>query len=353
MRKKIWQQVRFWLSVAISVFFLYLALRGLHLEDLVDSWRDAQYAWLIPGVLVYFVGVWARAWRWHYLLRPVKVISTRQMFPIVAIGYMGNNIFPARLGEVLRAVVLKRRQAVPVSASLATIIVERVYDGVVMLAFVFLNLSELGRLDMASGFVGNIQTLSLLGAVIFLGVLAAFLLTAMFPEQAKRLLTWFATRLVPERFRQKLLDIAFKFLDGLESLRSPREALMIFVTSVVIWLLETGKYWFVMHAFDFEVSFFALMLMNGIVNLATTIPSAPGYVGTFDAPGIAVLEAYGVQKAVAASYTLVLHIALWFPITALGLYYFWPEWKYWRKAGLGWFSAKEDLDTEAISAEQG
>ncbi len=72
---------------------------------------------------------------------------------------------------------------------------------------------------------------------------------------------------------------------------------MVFLTSVVIWLLETGKYWFVMHAFPFQVSFFTLMLMNGIVNLATTIPSAPGYVGTFDAPGIAVLAAYGVDQA--------------------------------------------------------
>ena len=96
---------------------------------------------------------------------------------------------------------------------------------------------------------------------------------------------------------------------------------MVFLTSVVIWLLETGKYWFVMHAFDFQVSFFALMLMNGIVNLATTIPSAPGYIGTFDAPGIAVLKAFGVEQAMATGYTLVLHVALWFPITALGAYY--------------------------------
>ena len=86
-----------------------------------------------------------------------------------------------------------------------------------------------------------------------------------------------------------------RFLSGLESLRSPFEALMILFTTVIIWLLETGKYWFVMHAFPFQVSFFTLMLMNGIVNLATTIPSAPGYVGTFDAPGIAVLVAYGVR----------------------------------------------------------
>jgi uncharacterized protein (TIRG00374 family) len=89
----------------------------------------------------------------------------------------------------------------------------------------------------------------------------------------------------------------------------------------LIWLFETAKYWFVMHAFSFTVSFFALMLMNGIVNLATTLPSAPGYIGTFDAPGIAVLMAYGVPQAIATGYTLVLHAALWVPITALGAYY--------------------------------
>jgi uncharacterized membrane protein YbhN (UPF0104 family) len=94
-------------------------------------------------------------------------------------------------------------------------------------------------------------------------------------------------------------------------------------------LLETGKYWFVMHAFNFHVSFFALMLMNGIVNLATTIPSAPGYIGTFDAPGIAVLTAYGVPQAVAAGYTLVLHVALWLPITLLGAYYLAREGVHW------------------------
>jgi uncharacterized protein (TIRG00374 family) len=126
---------------------------------------------------------------------------------------------------------------------------------------------------------------------------------------------------MPARFQEKFLGVARRFLSGLAALRSPADALMIFLTSVLIWLLETGKYWFVMHAFPFEVSFFTLMLMNGIVNLATTIPSAPGYIGTFDAPGIAVLTAYGVDRATAAGYTLVLHVALWVPITVLGAYY--------------------------------
>jgi hypothetical protein len=315
---KKWQ---FWLGVLISIFFIWLSLRGLHLDQFWDTVKSANYGWLIPGIGVYFIGVWIRAWRWHYLLGPIKKIPTRVMFPVTTIGYMGNNIYPARAGEVLRAVILKRREGVPVSASLATIIVERIFDGVVMLAFVFVNLPELAKLTGSSGFVGNIQQVAVIGTGVFLGALVIFLLAAMFPQVTARLGTWFIVRFVPRGMQEKVSGIMHKFLDGLASLRSPFNALMVFFTSVLIWLLETGKYWFVMHAFPFQVSFFALMLMNGIVNLATTIPSAPGYIGTFDAPGIAVLTAYGVDQATAAGYTLVLHVALWLPITLLGAYY--------------------------------
>jgi hypothetical protein len=310
---------------------LWLVLRDLDLSAFWGEVQTANYWWLIPGVGVYFLAVWARAWRWHYLLRPLKAIPTKRMFPIVAIGYMGNNIYPARAGEVLRAAVLKRKEGVAISASLATVIVERIFDGVVMLGFIFINLGELAELTGGSGVSAgvSIQQIAVWGSIAFGGALVVFLLAAMFPLVSERLLGWLAGRLLPARFREKVLGVSLRFLGGLEALRSPLEALMVFLTSVVIWLLETGKYWFVMQAFDFDVSFFALMLMNGIVNLATTLPSAPGYVGTFDGPGIAVLTLYGIEQGLATAYTLVLHAALWLPITLLGGYYMIQE-------GLGW-----------------
>src|SRR5512138_1157186 len=195
---KKWQ---FWLGVLISIVFIWLALRGLRLEQFWGAVKQANYIWLLPGIAVYFVGVWVRAWRWHYLLGPIKKIPTQTMFPITTIGYMGNNIYPARAGEVLRAVILKRREGVSVSASLATIVVERIFDGVVMLGFVFINLPELARLTADSGFVGNIQQVAVIGTAVFLGALVLFLLAAMFPAVTVKVGGWFIDRLLPTGMR--------------------------------------------------------------------------------------------------------------------------------------------------------
>jgi uncharacterized protein (TIRG00374 family) len=328
---KRWQ---FWVGVAISAVLLWLALRGLHLDEVWQALTTANLWWLLPGIGVYFVGVWARAWRWHYLLRPLKPIATAAMFPIVTIGYMGNNIYPARAGELLRAFILRRKHGVRVSASLATIVIERIFDGVVMLMFVVFNLNGLAQLSGDSGFVGSIRSVALAGTLAFAVALAVFLLAAMFPHQSLGLFHRFVEPVLPARFRPRVAGLLVSFWNGLESLRSPASIFMVFLTSVVIWLLETAKYWFVTFAFDFSGytgGFFGLMLMNGIVNLATTIPSAPGYVGTFDAPGIAVLTAYGLPANVAAGYTLVLHAALWLPITALGAFFMAREGLRWDR----------------------
>ncbi|MBN1266762.1 MAG: flippase-like domain-containing protein [Anaerolineales bacterium] len=330
---KRWQ---FWLGILISAFFLWQVIPEFELDRVWETLQEARYWWLLPGVGAYFVGVWARAWRWHYLLRPIKKIQTREMFPIVAIGYMGNNIYPARAGEVLRAYVLRQRYQIPISASLATIFIERAFDGVVMLGFVFFTLPRLVTLTGGSGFVGSIQNLAVIGAAVFLGAVLVFVLMAVFPGRSADLLNWIGERLVPQKFRSSYQVICDRFLDGLSSLRSPKDILMVLLTSIVIWLFETWKYWFVMHAFPFTVSFFALMLMNGIVNLATTIPSAPGYVGTFDATGIAVLEAFGVQSSIAAGYTIVLHAALWLPITLLGAFYM-------ARESISWQNVQQEL----------
>jgi hypothetical protein len=318
---KRWQ---FWLGLLISAGCLALVLRGMHLGEVWQAMRTARYGWIVPGVAVYFFGVWARTWRWHYMLRPIQTVPLRGLFPVVAIGYMGNNIYPARAGELIRAYVLKRREGVSVSASLATIVVERIFDGVVMLLFVFIALP-------LTPMPAWLRQVVVMASLLFFGALGLFFVIAVQQERAQAIYSGLIERLVPAPLQPRAQGLADRFMAGLHCLRSGRDVLMIFATSLVVWLAETVKYWFVMHSFHFSVPFIVLMLMNGVVNLATTVPSAPGYVGTFDAPGIEVLATFGVPRSIATAYTLVLHAALWFPITALGAYYFWRESVSWAE----------------------
>ncbi len=329
----------FWLGILISIACFFLVLSRQNVLQLWDSLRSANYLWLIPGIGVYFVGVWVRSWRLHYMMRPIKKVPVQTLFPIVCIGYMGNNIYPARAGELLlRPYIIKQKDGVAISISLAIVLIERMFDAVVMMLFIFVNLPEVASLKTDSGVAGTIQELAIVGTVLFFGALLIFLLAAMFPAVTARAVAWSVDHLSPARTRPKLHGLASRFLEGLSCLRSPRDAVMILLTSIVIWLLETGKYWFLMHGFGFTVSFFALMLMNGIANLVTTIPSAPGYVGTFEAAGVAVLTAYGVSTSVATAYTVVLHAALWLPITILGAWYMLRE-------GLSLTRVREEVET--------
>jgi glycosyltransferase 2 family protein len=147
------------------------------------------------------------------------------------------------------------------------------------------------------------------------------MLLAARPTQMGRLYAFAVDRLAPVGLRPKIHGLFDRFIFGLQSLRSPREMATILLTSILIWLVETLKYWFVMHAFEFSVSFPVLMLLTAVVNLTTTIPSTPGYVGTFHLPGIAILTQFGVAQAVATGYMVVLHAALWLPITLLGAFF--------------------------------
>lgn len=333
----------FWAGLLVSGIFLYIALRGLKLEQVGEVIRSAQLGWLLLVIPIDFTSLWFRSVRWQLLLRPVKTIPVKAVFPIMAIGYMGNNIYPARAGELLRAVILKQRQDIPIPSSLASIIVERILDGVVILGFIFFNFSELNQLTSDSSMIASIRSLALWGSLAFMSALLFLVLAARFPAGTERLLSLWVNRLMPNKWRDKVLQIAQRFFLGISALHSVRSLSMVLGSSLVIWLLETSVYWVVMLAFPFEISFFGLMLMNGLLNLTTTIPSAPGYVGTFDAPGIALLSAYGIARTLAAGYVLVLHAALWLPVTLLGAYFF-------SKEGLNWGKIMEKAKAEKEQA---
>lgn len=312
-------------GLLVSLFFLWLALRDLHLGEVWATLQQAHYWWLLPAVAVYFVSVWFRSLRWSFLLRSSKRVSANRLFPIVVIGYMGNDILPFRLGEVLRAYVLWRKEAINVGTTLTTAVLERLFDGLTMVLFVLFGLLFIPMSQFLSRLV-------LVASVVFFGALVAFLFLAARPALLRRVAHALIGRLVPARFRPPLLGFVEGVIAGLESLRSGRDVLVVFGLTLWVWVVETFKYWLVSFAFNLRLSYVEIMLMGGAVNLLTALPSLPGYIGTFEG-GIGVLQGIGVEKTLAGSYVLVLHTILLVPVTLLGLVFMAVEGIRWTEVG--------------------
>jgi hypothetical protein len=179
-----------------------------------------------------------------------------------------------------------------------------------------------------STFLGRLVAIA--GAV-FIGALVVFLFLAARPNLLQRIAHAVIGAVVPERFREPLVDLVGGVIDGLECLRSERDVLVVFGVTLWVWILETVKYWLVSFAFDLQLPYVGIILMGGVVNLLTALPSLPGYIGTFEAGGIKVLEIIGAAPGPAGSYVLVLHAILLIPVTLLGLVFMAREGVRWAE----------------------
>ncbi len=317
-----WKTWLRWLVSIFSIGLLIWTLRELDIAQIFAVLAGAKYAWIMPAVAVYFCAVWIRTLRWRILLKPIKRISLSKLFPIICIGYMGNNVYPARAGEILRAYILKEREDYPISSSFMTIVVERIFDGIVVLAFVFFTFPLLTSL--IGGDVDLITRWAVVLTVIFSLVLIFLVLLVLLPGLTQKIFQWVEKKILPAKWRGKAAEVFSKLIKGLESLRSPKEAALVLLTTIVIWLVETCTYWLVAQAFSLDLSFYALMMLNGAINLFTLIPAAPGYFGTFELAGKTLVSAYRIAADIATGFILILHVTLWLPITLVGaIFLFW------------------------------
>jgi len=311
------QHKRFWLGLLISLVLLIVVFYQTDPSKIWIALQQAQYIYLFPALALYFIGVGVRAARWHFLLRPIKPISARALFPPVVIGYMANDILPARMGELVRAYVLGRQENVSKAATLVTIIVERIFDGLAMLTFIVAGTVALNLADEELN-----ARLRLVGA-LFIAAILAFALLAGMPRRVERLAHFFIQRLPTETFRARATALTRALLDGLGVLRSPTDSLAVYALSILAWLFETGMYVVLAWGFNIFLPLPVFLVACAFANLVTIAPSTPGYVGVFDAPIVYVLTLFGIELNLATSYTLVLHAALIVPVTLLGFFYLW------------------------------
>ncbi len=312
------KQKRFWLGAIVSLALLAFVFYQIDPAQLLNALQRAQYGYLLPALALYFVSVGVRAVRWHFLLRSIKPLPMGMLFRTVVIGYMANDLLPARIGELVRAYVLGQQAAVSKAATLVTIVVERVFDGLTMVTFI-VAATFLLRFEDAE--LAN--RLRVVGALFIVAILALAVLAGL-PRQFERLAGVFLRRVPSDAFRARMEGLTRSLFEGLGALRSPVDSLAVYGLSIAAWLCETGMYVLIAAGFGItDLPFTVFLLAAAFANLATIAPSTPGYIGVFDAPIVYTLTQFGVNQNLATGYTLVLHAALYLPITLLGLYYAW------------------------------
>jgi len=309
------------LGILISGVFVVYALSRVDFAEVGEAFSQASYIWTIPvmaGVLLTMV---IRAMHWRWLLLPIRLFELNTLFSSVMIGFMANNLLPARVGEVVRAISLSKKHDLSRSAVFATVVGERMFDSIGLLTVFYISLIFIDYPDELKK-AGLLALLLTIGAMIVL-----YLLKVRTEPTIKILLAPF--KLVSVRFADRLKSIVLKFTEGLSVLTEPVPVLIIYVYSVILWLFTGVSSYLIFISFGLYPSVWASIVLLLVSVLAVSLPSSPGYIGTFHAACIfgfdliASLGMFGeeVSKSVALSFSIVLWSCQFFPVTLLGLYY--------------------------------
>jgi glycosyltransferase 2 family protein len=320
------RSVRFWASLAISVVFIALFLRATDPHEIEDALKQANYWYLVPAFAVLLLAICVRCARWSVLMRPVAPMSPQRLFPYAIIGYMANNLLPARAGEVVRAYVLGDREHVSKMGTFGTIAVERLFDGCVLVLMLLISGSIVGFEN------SKLQIIALVSSVVFVVALVGFYVLTLSEARAKRVIHR-CLQFLPERFELRAESMADSLVGSLRSVHDPRSLALVVFFSALAWTIEAGCYAVIGRGFGLDVGFGHYCLLLAAANLAIIIPTFFGGTGPFEWAAKLVLVGAGVSDSVAGAYAIVAHALVLVPTTIMGLVLLWSFGVSFRRVG--------------------
>lgn len=308
---------KLWISIIVSLMFIVLILFQVDFDKTKNALREANYLFIPIGIALSLVTNIIRTYRWKYVTNPIKKIGIPSLFSGVAIGYMANNLLPARLGEFLRAYMMGKKEGISKSSTLATIVVERIFDGFSLLFF-------LTVLSFSSDLPSWTRDAGILGALFFI-LLSVFLFFLAAKKSSGVKLIEKVIGIFSSKMAYKSGHLLDGFLTGLRVVQHKKNMVIIFFYSILVWLVEALTYYVISLSFNIDLPVYVFIITVVIVNLGILIPSAPGYIGSFEFFTISSLAIFSIENSTALSYAIILHAVLFLPITLVGLYYFWKE----------------------------
>ena len=295
------------MGLAVSAVLLILAGRRVNPKDLLSLIKNVNLFYLCASVAFTILAVWLRALRWRYLLPQRSGVRTSNLFAATMMGYMGNNLLPLRVGDIARAYIAAKRERASTSAFLATVVVERLLD-------VFSLLLIFGVLFFFIPFPAWLKK----GAYLLLTASLLALALLLWIKAKKEHVGSFIQQKFSFSGAQRIANLSHTFLDGLKGLEPRRELVVVLFLSIPLWVAYALATYTALMASHLDLPLVASWVVLSFLGIAVSIPSAPGFIGTFQFFSVAALALFAVDEGHAFGFSLIFQFSQFVPITLIG-----------------------------------
>ncbi len=334
------KNILFIVSIIASIVCTWLFVKNIDWLLLKNALRNANYWFIIPTLILTLVVYVVRAIRWRGLLSHIKLISVMNLLSVTCIGFMANNILPARVGEVLRPFILTKKEDIKFSTSFATVIVERIFDMMGLIIFTVAVIALLPHPSPSHHALSHVSTsqVSTINESIIpslkkwtevFAAVGGFTIVSLFfvvfkPDFFKKILFKLCFFL-PHKIKDKVLGLYESFVYGLKILEDKTQTVWMLALSLFIWILGGAEIYLLGFSFHMHLPFVGACLVAVCLALAVALPQAPGYIGVFHIAVLKSLHIFGIETTAAQSYAIVLWAISILPSTILGFLFLWRE----------------------------
>ena len=294
-------------GILVSAVFAWLTVSRVDLAEVGRALGKAAPLGVAIAIGFAWLEIAARAWRWRFLLSPLGKVSYRHAFAYTCVGYFANTLLPMRLGDVARAYLAAGALRLPRTATLGSIVTERLADGMTIL----LVAAGLGLLVTDASRVASVEAWTVLAIAAALFLIALAMLVSKHRQRVARLL--------PER----LCAIATKLIEGTKAVRNRRGIAVTVGSTLVAYCFAVAAMVAVSASVGLSITPAQAAFAMAWIGLSTAIPAAPGSVGTYEFVGVSVLTMLGQDPASALAAVVLLHVIGTLPVALVGLVTTW------------------------------
>lgn len=299
------------LGIGLSAVLIYLSLRGIHFQGVADSIHRVSLPYVLLSLSMMFLMQVLRSIRWGGILRPVVKVDPFTLFSVSNVGFLAIVAIPARLGELVRPLLISRKKNVPMAAALGTIFVERIMDTftVLLMAGLVIPLMPLPA--------WLVRSVSIMSAI----VLIAVVLSGLFIAKRKRFegIDRFIPKSLRSRYAGQIHRMIAHFIDGFAVITDWKRLGGLMILSVTVWIIDVLAIYALFLAFGYSLSPLAAFVLMLILIVGIAIPTAPGFVGNWHYACILALTLFGLEKADALSFAILYHALSVGIVLVLGL----------------------------------